>query len=745
MNIPLVDAAQAAGASAIYVLGDIENGQVPDRSVHNRAPITFQNVDVVETSQFPSMPQVLWFTGSWASHGSVPWASWMDQGGSFTWLVICRGGFEDQRQQANLANIVSQGNDRWLIRHRNSDKVLSGEVRRWRGPGGGWESSRAELSDSAWDTRGWHSFLLRCDNRRPQMWVDGVLEAQASSPLQEPIVAEFNDPLSIGARNYNGVWDRGWRGHIAAVCGFPTALTEADIEALHEASLAEPGAGALDDWRLWRNTVRRFARLWEPSAFALEPQPPGAAPDVVTADSLLVSDPELSALQQRWDAKDTFWSAGDMGTNSPPEGERIDAYAEQFRADPMGSLWVHTDPTFYADNTNPRQWFKANGGDIRRAVWFGDAALKGRLTGDADLLGKVHDVIVAQVNEPTTNPFDYAKFDPNYPGFHPDPLRTIMVHVYRLLVARDWCGRDAFTTTENRQIDDWLYGWGNYGHRQVARHHRWDRTLDGAFPTSTKHGCTGGFIDGIDTEICQPAKQLENRQCATASKVAVIFAYLQWAGAFRPDRAAPEWGLPTVTTLATSGRIFLREWLHFAVYPEGFGVDFYRNVHDNSATRGWGYSTEIASHLVDIADAWARAGNVTDYLHERVAGTNGSEGAPTLAGFEDGKSVEFNAVAHMMYVDDQWGRRYQGDPLVYPDTVGDTVLARGNMFWRNPYVRDMCLRTAPGAPQYPSSPRAGSPDFGSWGAWRGMEAGYISPLFQYGALDHLGVFEAGSA
>ena len=85
------------------------------------------------------------------------------------------------------------------------------------------------------------------------------------------------------------------------------------------------------------------------------------------------------------------------------------------------------------------------------------------------------------------------------------------------------------------------------------------------------------------------------------------------------------------------------------------------------------------------------------------------------------------------------GRTWGGQPLYNPKQVTGSVVARANLFYKDPWLQSAYMRTAPGFQPYPSSPQS-SGGWGSQNAWRGEQNHSVGLLFQYGQMEQADVY-----
>ena len=430
-----------------------------------------------------------------------------------------------------------------------------------------------------------------------------------------------------------------------------------------------------------------------------------------------------------------YRSTGDVSTNSPNDWLRAASNASNFDSNPTQSRWVQPG-TGYIKSGDPWPGGSGSGTTPTEQARAADAAFVAMVTGNASLRDKVKAELLWQVNESSTSSLNYSRWDPSYPGFYPSPMFAISRWVLRWLNVYDRLGRDQFTASQLNQIDRWFYGHANYFTRII------DRTQSNSFPnrwsldwSSRPSGGGTGYKSYDGGPLIYPlARHHNNRALAIGGPAAVIAAYLQNNGYVAPTSNPPSYGFWSVADLVKHGLMYFNEFMRFTIYPQGFLGDFERGR--SNPTTGMAYSLAVTAYLSEMAEAYWRNGDTSLYDLTTTDGMENSQGAPTLAGYTAGKSLEFILVAIGRYTDDKWGRRYDGNVMWDPSQVTDLQHARANLHFNNAYLKRIYLRTESGTPSYPSSP-TGIGRWGSANSWRGHHA--ISPgqLLQYGQMEGL--------
>ena len=470
----------------------------------------------------------------------------------------------------------------------------------------------------------------------------------------------------------------------------------------------------------------------------IQPPPPGP----VTGDHFYATSVELDEWYSRT-LNGPYRVAGDVSANSPGDWQRIDANAENFRSNPSQGRWVQPG-TGYIKNGDPWPGGSGSGVSINNVSVFMDAAFKAMLTGDADLKSKVKTELLWQIREPSISSLNYSRWDPDYPGFWPSPIFGTSRWIQRWFAARDFLGRDYFTTGENEELDRWFYGHANYFahllHKELSRSGRYPNRLNEDWSTWTARRSSVKYAWEGGQTIDFPAMIYNNRQSSMGVNFGVVVPYLKRYGYAAPTSGGPSYGFRTVDQLVHHSWVWFNELLISTIFPVGAMGDFERGSCNNPVL-GRGYSLALMGAMSELADAHARIGDFRLYDLTTTFGYNGTQGTPTLAGFSSGKSLLFVKTFMMKYGDGSTyaSRTWCGNSLYDPRQVTDLTAARANLFYNDAWLKSAIERTASGFPNYPSSPTS-SGSWGSQNAWRGEQNHSVGLLFQYGQMQNLNVY-----
>lgn len=462
------------------------------------------------------------------------------------------------------------------------------------------------------------------------------------------------------------------------------------------------------------------------------------APPVEGGARFFYTDAQVETFRGRMSGSGPFYNTGDAGHGgqySPGDGSRALARANEFASNPSGSYWQQTfnNGSFLAQND---PWPGEDNITINQAIAPTRAAwcymTLPNHPNNATWRAEVKALLLWTAQR---NNHDYANssmYRTNYPDFTPSPLFGTAGWITRLLKAYDMLGRDNFSSAELAVMDRWFYTFANYlfhylhltavGGRVPGRlNYNFSTTTFGY--TSIRPYDNGPFISD--------AGAWNNRQASCAESAALIANYLSFHGV-TPSTAGtqPSYGWYTVGTMLHHAEVWYREFLHFSLSPLGYSYDFHRN-NNASESQGWRYASQELQHMVSIAVAFARRGDLSILNHSTTAGYNNTAGSPNntsgVSGFP-AKNLHYFAWSFVRYVNDAWGRRVRSRLIAPcpPHSMDVNPVAQLNQ-----YVTDVTLRAAwkrsagsPAFPGYPQSPQTFG-RFNGWDGVSGLHAGLV--------------------
>ena len=438
-----------------------------------------------------------------------------------------------------------------------------------------------------------------------------------------------------------------------------------------------------------------------------------------------------------------YKSAGDVSTNSPGDWDRIVANRNAFASNPSNGRWT-SGPQ---DGVNggcvsqpiagnqPPDW-----GSTDWAIRLRDAAFHNLVMGATTDHAAIKSELLWLVNQ------SWAQFgDPNGIWcfglmWDVSPSFKITAWLTRILFAYDYIGRNAFTQAELDKIDRWLFDAADFWRRDV------DVSLDKLFVDrwSGNHALTGSCANfttpyaGAPVGIANVAKYYNNRRGSNIRFSALAGKYLERNGR---DYTGGRYG--TLKDIVTSGGLYVREFVRFSLFPQGFVGDFERR--SELPDLGWAYSGSAIAQPQLIADIYARAGDPSLYEYSTKLGACGTEGAVQDGGDRDGqpRDLKFALQSHLKYITDVYARYWPsaGNDDYRIDgrnprsgsswnDIRDTFSVHSNVYFKDSFIQDSYTRNHPKAVAYPANPaHAGGP------AWQGDASIFPAMLFMYSQME----------
>lgn len=157
---------------------------------------------------------------------------------------------------------------------------------------------------------------------------------------------------------------------------------------------------------------------------------------------------------------------------------------------------------------------------------------------------------------------------------------------------------------------------------------------------------------------------------------------------------------------------------------------------------GWAYASSLIGSMAVLADAFARIGDLELFQFSTSEGFSTSAGTMT----PDGGPKNLLAVMthHAKYVDksiarygtDQASRNGNPAYVIGPVNVlngeawvNENFWMQANLYYRDPYLQSIYLRTAPNSHPYPANPSTGG-----WFGWTGCCGIYPGVPFMFGQM-----------
>jgi hypothetical protein len=444
-----------------------------------------------------------------------------------------------------------------------------------------------------------------------------------------------------------------------------------------------------------------------------------------------------------------YKNAGDVSPNSPGDWSRIVANRNAFAANPSAGRWVAPStvngcvnpPNSVTDPTN--NWpeppdYNANTYSFR----LRDAAFYALVSGNQADVPAIKQEILWTASQPFTqfgNPSGIWCFD--LIGDKQIAYWGTSA-ILRVLFAYEYIGRNNFTQAERDLIERWFFDAADF----------WLADSDDFFDAQYVDRWNGNYTPttGCSTDIVPEAYvggpripywygQIYNNRGGAIAR----FSYLTGLAMQQYGRNYTNGRAGTLAQIVQSGRMYFKEYIRFALYPQGFVSEFARRL-DTSADLGWAYAGTALGEIVDLADAYARAGDTSLYEYNTSEGLCGTQGTINDGGSRQGqnKDLRFAVQSYMKYHMDQYARYW---PTVTEDNridgraprngstwhgVHETQLAHRNVYFQDTFIKQAYTRTHPSALPYPSAPQGIPP-------WQGTLGIFPGALFMYGNMEGL--------
>ncbi|QHT67859.1 T9SS type A sorting domain-containing protein [Rhodocytophaga rosea] len=408
-----------------------------------------------------------------------------------------------------------------------------------------------------------------------------------------------------------------------------------------------------------------------------------------------------------------------------------------FLANPTQARWIVSPfPPLKTSNTPP----------LKASKRMCDAAFVALVENDVALANLVRDHLLWQAQELTTDFNNTTAWQRTYNHIgetEPNLMGSnwSLSHVYAYDFIKDIA---EFTPEQKNSIHNWLQGMGMY-YMTVARAaldllfinpYNEDYNLS-SYARSVYNNNPGVIKTHANGNVIQSLHKFYNNRRYSLIRCASMVGILL-NNSFLKDRAA---------------RCF-KEYFKFGMFPDGYVAD-YEKAFDGSgaptdSNLGWKYSIVPLATLTEIADAFARTGDVSLFKYQTSQGALGSEGGTkslykgivTFCKHVDGQTA-FDDGATLHYQDgflNDATRIINTNNAYNRDTrftsFHDIVAAMANLFYKDNYVRGTYMRQNPGAPPFNTADVTvqigGSDNIEIWG---GGFDGMADMLFMYGQME----------
>jgi hypothetical protein len=466
---------------------------------------------------------------------------------------------------------------------------------------------------------------------------------------------------------------------------------------------------------------------------------PNGAPDPRTEElaGLHYTAAEVTIWRRRAESG-PYRRRGDVSVNSPGDWERITSEARAFLEDPSQALW--TGPTILDWNgcvahvAGPRN---NNNPPLEGPSRLRDAAFYYLITQDVSYANAVKAQLLAQAAEPGVQFSNYDQFCSGRLDYHGSPLFNIANWMTKLLYSYDYLGAQSFTADERARLNSWFYDAAEWFEINLNADldtlfvDRWE----GVYTPTQKAATTSTPVSGYygSKPIYLLHRMYNNRRATVARFIGLTAIKLSREGFDGVSTTSLE-------HLESAAKLFVKEWLRFSVFPEGFFGEFERWTPE-LPDLGWGYANNVLTPLLVIADAFARDGDTELLEYGTTAGALGTESsspktllaaARMLGRYIDG-TVDRYATNKSSRKEDANYRIDGLDPADGGEWAGahDTQLAIANVYYRDDYLKDVYMRTGLGMRNYPERPASS----GQHLAWSGDWGTLPGTLFMFGQME----------
>ncbi|MBW3619545.1 MAG: S-layer homology domain-containing protein [Actinobacteria bacterium] len=461
----------------------------------------------------------------------------------------------------------------------------------------------------------------------------------------------------------------------------------------------------------------------------------GVAPPAAEASTgpvrlgLHVTDVELDA----WRARATtgpYRRAGDAGTNSPGDWDRIVSNRADFLASPASFRWAGpADPGGCIDFPGGIQYDPP----VATSRGLRDAAFHAMVTDDAATRRTVAQSLVAQARVSNLDFSNRARWcldviDDLNPGFEIANWLTSLLYAVEYVEIGDRLGGTASFTAADRQVVlDWMYHaaeFMNFDTNKSLRSIFPDRDQKAAPPYTLSSTLQENAYyektpyDGAGLTIGGIARYYNNRNAAKQRFVGLLGLHLSQ----RTDGYVAPTGQQgyTAASYVRDASKFARDFLVYSTYPAGYVGEFER-WKTELPDLGWAYAGQALAPILTYVDALARTGDRSLYDFTTSAGVHNTEGTPAGTSGKNwrwavNQFVSFRTT-QVRYIPGHGGDanyRIDGTHGSW-QSIHEVMFAPFNRYWQDGALEDILLRTTSAVPAYPSSPAS----VGQYSVWNG--------------------------
>jgi hypothetical protein len=437
---------------------------------------------------------------------------------------------------------------------------------------------------------------------------------------------------------------------------------------------------------------------------------------VLAGDALAESPMAIHATQQEL----SIWRQRSISGPYKDDWQRILPRAQAFRSTPGSDLWPgnQESETWDAQAVIKRQQGANFHPGRRRGDGLRDAGFAYLVTNDTSYRDAVLGALLKQAKEPGTDFANASKWSPTTTVLHNDNFE-IANWLRKLAYGYSYI-RSGLSGADRNLIDQWFLNAATYWNQIV--HNR----AKSRFPNR--------LTDDYKTIGVQWPDSIEGKTHWGGHTVYSFHDPWKNIAATHNAMVAVVGVLLNNQTLKNHAKRFVKEWLMFAVAPDGTVVDQFRwNTTDKTPPQiGYNYSGTVIGSIVVAADHLARAGDAELYNYKTSSGYFGWEGGP--------KSL---LLALQRFAKLTIGERKLGggvvvyaskDSALSPEKIigpGDTYATDIGLIPANVYYKDTIVKTSYTRP-LPTKPAGGGYDpwGGDWGTYPGIR-------FMFGQMEGL--------
>lgn len=440
---------------------------------------------------------------------------------------------------------------------------------------------------------------------------------------------------------------------------------------------------------------------------------------------LHVTQEELNIWKQRA-LSGPYRSSGDVRSNSPGDWDRIVSNKNSFLSNPSAHRWAGKTSNSCVTPEGLPAPGRNQGRPLMEAAFYYLVSTTG--ADRESVRVAVRDELLAQSATAGTNFANTSRWCPGSPYgplIDENPGFDISNWMTRLLFAYDYI-RPTLTGSQQTTLDAWFLSWAQFTRPNIdgwLRTARWPNRATDTYTSPTNQGVGSADFKKTHYNGWQSDGWI---QAFGSNRAGAYMRYIALAGIMFSD-----------TTLKTSAKRWFKEAIMFGTFPDGTLGEMYR-WESNFPTLGWNYAALTLGELVTIADAFARTGDTSLYDYSTSEGYNGTAGGPKslgqmitlFLGHVNGTVIRYgtetstnngNSAYRIGTVDGISGEAY----------ADDANFSQANIYYQSAFNKSIYLRTATGAPPYPS----GGGATGGWTPFTGEWGIYPGVLFMYGQME----------